>query len=230
MPAKVTEHATDYRETDRWEGGVGWIAHPGETMERASHALATDAGVYLVDPVDAAGVDDLVTELGDVTGVVVLSNHHARDAEAFAERHDVAVYLPEEMDDLGLHVPVERFTGRLPATDYELVTVSVSSGWQEFALDDGETLVVAESLGTADYIRVGDERLGVMLLRRLTPPRDALGGRDPDRILVGHGEGVFEDAARALADALVHSRARFPRAVLENGRRQLGTVTAAIRT
>lgn len=232
MPAKVTDRASGYREIDRWEGGVGWIAHPDETMERASHALATDAGVFIVDPVDAAGVDNLVNEFGDVVGVVVLSNHHTRDAEPVASQHGVPIYLPKQMTDVGpdLDVPVERFSDRLPGSEYELVTVSVGSGWQEFALWDGETLVVGESLGTADYIRVGDERVGVMTLRRLTPPRDSLSQFSPERLLVGHGAGVFEDATPALCNALVYSRRRFPGALLENGLQQLKTVTAALRT
>jgi hypothetical protein len=82
---------------DRFEGGVGWIPHPEETMERASHALATTDRVWFVDPIDAAGVDDLVAGCGEVGGVVVLSNHHARDADVFAERHDVPVTLPDPM-------------------------------------------------------------------------------------------------------------------------------------
>ena len=46
-------------EIDRFDGGVGWIAYPEETMERASHALAVhdeegDADeVWVIDPVDA---------------------------------------------------------------------------------------------------------------------------------------------------------------------------------
>lgn len=231
MPAKVTDRADGYREIDRWADGVGWIAHPGEIMERASHALATDAGVFLVDPVDATGVDDLVAEFGPVAGVVVLSNHHSRDAAAFARRHDVSVYLPAAMTDVPtVDAPVERIEDGLPGTDYDLLQVAVGTGWQEFALWDGETLVVSESLGTADYVRVGDEPLGVMTLRRLVPPRDALAHLSPERILVGHGSGVFEHATPALCEALVYSRRRFPRALLENGLRQLRTVAAALRT
>jgi len=54
----------DLHEIDRFDRGVGWIAYPGEAMERASHAIAvpneseTD-DVWVFDPVDAPGVDDL---------------------------------------------------------------------------------------------------------------------------------------------------------------------------
>lgn len=231
MPAKVTDRAQTVKEIDRWEDGVGWLAHPEEIMERASHALDTDAGVWLVDPLDGDGVDDLVMEYGTVEGVVVLSNHHTRDAASFGRRHGVAVHLPDAMRGVAdsLDAPVVRVTDRLPGTDYEVREVAIGSNWYEFALYDGETLVVPESVGTADYIRVGDERLGVMILRRLTPPRGTLGRLSPERILVGHGAGIFEDAEAALADALVNARRRFPRALIENGPRQLRTVTAALR-
>jgi hypothetical protein len=130
----------------------------------------------------------------------------------------------------GLAAPVEWFDHELPGSDYELLTVAVGSGWQEFALWDGETLVVSESLGTADYVRVGGESLGVMTLRRLVPPREALGALRPERILVGHGPGVHERAPEALDRALTTSRRKFPRALWENGREQVSTVLAALRT
>ena len=69
-----------------------------------------------------------------------------------------------------------------------------------------------------------------MLLRRLMPPRDALGGLSPKRVLSGHGPGVSEDADAALGEAIDESRRRFPRALYENGRKQVGTVLAALRS
>ncbi|MFB6297393.1 MAG: hypothetical protein ABEH56_02610 [Salinirussus sp.] len=236
MPAKVTGPAETYREVDRWPAGVGWIAHPEETMRRASHALATADGVWVVDPVDAAGVDDLFAEFGDVAGVVVLSNYHRRDAGAVARRHDVPVFLPKPMTDLATTVdaPVECVAAGTTFGAYELFEVDVDStlgvDWFEFGLYDGETLVVGESVGGAPYLRVGDERLGVMLLRRLSPPRDSLGGLEPERVLGGHGAGVHENAAAALSDALDNARRRYLRAVLENGPSQVRTALAAVRS
>jgi glyoxylase-like metal-dependent hydrolase (beta-lactamase superfamily II) len=232
MPAKATAEPTDPAVVDQWDGGVGWIAHPEETMERASHALSTDEGVWLVDPLEAPGIADLLGDLGEVAGVILLSNYHLRDADVFAERNDVPVTLPASMTDLEdrLDAPVSRLEVGTAVGGYELFTVARSSCWQEYGLADGETLVVGESVGTAEYLRAGEEALGVMLLRRLTPPRAALAGRDPDRVLAGHGPGLQEDAGEALEEALRNARRRFPRALLENGRRQLGTVIAAVRT
>lgn len=42
---------------DRFDGGVGWIAQPDETMRRAAHAVESDEGLWIIDPVDVAGLD-----------------------------------------------------------------------------------------------------------------------------------------------------------------------------
>jgi hypothetical protein len=234
MPSKVTDEATEFAVIDRWDGGVGWVAHPEETMQRASHALATDEGVWVVDPVDADGIDDLLAEFGEVRGVVVLSNHHLRDAPAVAARHDVPVYLPTRMTGVAERIdgPVGRIENGATLGEYELLEVAHSDSdfWQEFALFDGETLVCSESVGGAPYFRVGNERLGVMTMRRLSPPRDALGDLEPERVFSGHGAGVQTEATPALRRALRTSRRRFPKALLANGRKQLGTLAAALRT
>lgn len=233
MPAKVTDPARGYQEIDRWSDGVGWIAHPEETMRRASHALGTADGVWVVDPIDAAGVDDLVAEYGEVAGVILLSNYHTRDADVLADRHDVPVTLPTSMTGLAqdLDAPVDRLDVGESVGEYELLEVARNgAAWQEYALYDGETLMASESVGSADYMCVGDERLGVMLLVRPRPPRAAFAGLSPERVLSGHGAGVHEDAAAALEDALANARRRFPRALLENGVAQIRTVTAALRT
>lgn len=213
MALKKTRSPTEYEEIDRWEGGVGWIAHPDETMSRASHALATEAGVWVIDPVDAPGVDDLLAAFGDVAGVVVLLNRHYRDADAIARRHDVPVYVPswfEKVDEMDAEL--RRVDDALPGTGYRIVKVADSFGWEEACLYDEETrtLVVAESVGNAPYYTTPDERIGVHPVMRLTPP-SMLRDFDPERVLVGHGRGVSEDAARALDDALGGARRATPR-------------------
>jgi hypothetical protein len=205
------------REIDRWDGGVGWIAYPGEDMQRASHALAVDGDVWVVDPVDAPGVDDLLDELGEVTGVVLCLDRHKRDAAAVANRHDVPVSIPEWMDGVAskLAAPVERFGGELGDTGYRVRRVRDASlpPWQEAALHrPGETLLVPEAVGTASFFRADGERLGVHPMLRPIPPRGALADCSPERVLVGHGAGVFDDAADALRDALSGARRRLPAA------------------
>ncbi|WP_251330452.1 hypothetical protein [Haloplanus pelagicus] len=212
MPLKGG-HA-DLREIDRWEGGVGWIAHPDERMQRASHAFAVDGDVWVIDPVDAPGLDDLLADLGEVAGVAVCLDRHERDAAAVATRHDVPVYVPEWMDGVAFDAPVERFGGELGDSGYRVRRVRDASlpPWQEVALYTDETLLVPEAVGTASFFRAKSERLGVHPMLRPIPPRRALADLEPDRVLVGHGEGVFEDATAALRDALDGARRRLPAA------------------
>jgi len=208
---------TELREIDRFDGGVGWIAYPEEGMQRASHALATDAGVVLVDPVDADGVEELYADLGDVAGVALLLDRHVRDTATFADRHDVPVYAPAWMtgvdDELGARP--EPLGDLLGDTDYVLERVIDNGFWQETALFDAAdgTLVVPEAVGTADFFTAGDEQLGVHPVLRLLPPK-RLRSFDAERVLVGHGAGVLDDGAAALRDALDNSRKRAPAAYL----------------
>lgn len=192
---------------DRYGGGVGWIAYPDEAMQRASHAVVDDDGVWVLDPVDAEGVDDLLSEFGEVTGVVVLLDRHERDAAAVANRHDVPVYVPRWMSGVAdaVDAPVERFDGELGSFAVEPVVDNPL--WQEAALFDGETLVVPESLGTVPYFLAPGERLGVHPMRRALPP-GTLRSYDPERILVGHGSGVLEEPEVALREAIDGARRR----------------------
>jgi hypothetical protein len=218
MPMKGSG-TSQLREIDRWDGGVGWIAYPDEGMQRASHALAgDDGGTWVVDPVDVRGVDDLLDSVGDVAGVVVCLDRHKRDAAAVARRHDVSVFVPNWMTGVAsdLDAPTERFGRDLAGSGYRSVTVVDRSlpPWQEAALyhDESETLVVPEAVGTAEYFCAPGEPLGVHPMLRPSPPKRAFRGLDPERVLVGHGPGVFEDAGTALHDALDNARARLPAA------------------
>lgn len=222
----------DLHEIDRFDRGVGWIAYPDEAMERASHAVAvpneeTDTDdVWVIDPVDAPGLDDLLGEFGTVAGVVVGLDRHKRDSAAIATRHDVPVYVPEWMSGVAdeLDAEVERFGSRLADTGFEAFRIRDSSvpPWQEVGLFDGETLIVPESLGSASYFRGDRERLGVHPMLRLMPPTEALSGLNPERVLVGHGVGVLDNAAVALEDALSGSRRKAPGLYAKTLRSALG--------
>lgn len=212
---------TDLTVIDEWPGGIGWLAYPEEDMQRAGHAFVVDGDVWLVDPVDAAGLDDRLGELGTVAGVVVCIARHERDAVALARHHDVPVYLPEPVaDSLSLPVQTRTVADSLPGTGYEVLSIVDNPvvGWQEAALFDREdgTLYVPESLGTSVFFCTGTERLGVHPVLRPVPPRRALGGLSPERLLVGHAEGVMDDAEATLQDALSGARRRLPSLYLQN--------------
>ncbi|WP_280536434.1 hypothetical protein [Halopenitus sp. POP-27] len=231
---------------DRFADGIGWVAYPDEPMQRASHAIAIpneeardDGGtggvpdVWVIDPVDPPGedgadrLDALLADLGDVAGVVCCLDRHKRDAAAVATRHDVAVWIPEWMTGVAaeLDAPVERFGPRLADTGFEAIRVKNTSipPWQEVALFDGSTLIVPEAVGTNGLFLAAGEGLGVHPALRPFPPRKPLRGLDPDRILVGHGEGIYEHAGDRLAGALAGARRRAPSAYLNALRAVLGS-------
>ncbi|QLG64100.1 hypothetical protein HUG12_17485 [Halorarum salinum] len=217
----------DLTAVDRFDGGVGWLAHPEESMRRASHALSVEGDVWVLDPVDAPGVDDLLADLdGEVAGTVVCLDRHRRDAVAVATRHDVPVYVPDWMTGVAadLDAPVRRFGRELGGLEAFRVRDASFPPWQEVGLVDERsgTLYVPEAVGTSPYFLARGERLGVHPMLRLTPPRATLGGRSPDRVLVGHGVGVHEGATGALETALRGARTNAPGLYLRTLRSLLG--------
>ncbi|ERH11240.1 MAG: hypothetical protein J07HX64_03024 [halophilic archaeon J07HX64] len=214
-----------------WDCGVSWVAHPSETGRRASHALETEEGVWLVDPLAATDLGDLLDPLGPVVGVAVCSSWHARDAGVLARRHDVSVHVPAWMDRVAERVdaPVERYT-LTPAESFRVLPCRPFPLFQEVFLfhEQTGTLVVPDSLGTVDHWRLGAERLGMPPFRRPQPPVQ-LRGLNPERVLVGHGSGVTERAPEALETALSGVRRSTPRALVEHGPEMLRGLADALR-
>lgn len=179
--------------------GFGWIAD--EAMTRTSHALAADGKVWLIDALDWADAIDRVMGLGEPAGVIQLLDRHHRDCAALATRFGVPhVVAPDE----------------LPGSPFRFVPIMRRKRWLESALwwPAARTLVLADALGTNRFYTAGKAPLGVHLFLRLTPPT-ALADYDPERILVGHGEGLFgPEAAESMRHALADSRRRLPGVLL----------------
>lgn len=217
---------------DEWDAGLGWIAHPDEAARRASHALHGDDGVWLFDPLDAPGIDPLITRLGDIAGVAVLSNYHRRDADVFAERYDVPVTVPGWFDDVAdtLDARVERTDDALGDSGFRVRRADPLPGWREAVAwrDDDATLYAADMLSALPQYCVGDETVAPYLLLRFFPPRRVFADVTPERIICGHGTGVFEDAAEALDHGLRNARRGLPRALFENGPEQLRALYGAL--
>ncbi|QSW99845.1 hypothetical protein [Haloterrigena alkaliphila] len=238
MTAYDRSPPTDPRFVDDFDDGFGWLAQPDETGQRASHALVgADDRLWLFDPLEAPRIDAELERRGEVAGVVVCSNYHARDAAAFARRYDVPVFVPSWLDraagrlsDGDIDLDLEFVTDEIGASGFAVREANPFPGWREaiaYRRSNG-TLYVPDLLGTAPPYLAGDERLAVYLLCRLTPPTGAFTGIAPERILLGHGEGIPEDATAALGDALANARRGFPRALLTNGRSQLGALVDAL--
>ena len=175
----------------------GWIALEPRFMQRASHAVVSDGRVWVIDPVADERTLERARELGDPAGVVQLLDRHGRDCRAVAEQLGVPHYeVPEQP-------PAE--------APFEVLPLLRRRWWHEVALwyPEQRTLVCADAVGTAQYYRAAGERLGVSPLLRLTPPRQLL-AVEPDHVLVGHGEGIHEDAAAALQEAVGLARRRTP--------------------
>ena len=191
------------RYCDELGWGFGWISAQKPRLEMASHALAADGRVWLVDPTEADGVSERVRTLGEAAGVIQLLDRHNRACARWADR---------------LGVPHHRvpFEG-VPESPFEIVPVVRWSRWHEVALwwPERRVLVCADALGSVrHYFAVAGEPIGVHPLLRLTPPR-RLARFDPEHVLCGHGEGVHTRAAEAMREALARSRGRIPRLALE---------------
>jgi hypothetical protein len=133
--------------------------------------------------------------------VIQLLDRHNRDCAALAARLGVPhVVAPDE----------------LPESPFAFVPVMRRQRWGESALwwPERRTLVTADALATNWFFTAGKAPLGVHPLLRLTPPKQ-LGALEPERILVGHGEGlVGPGTTEALRDALASSRRGLPGIVL----------------
>lgn len=234
MPVYDRSDPDRLRIVDRWDvensAGFGWFAHPDEFGRRTSHAVRGPDGVWLFDPLDAPGIDEHLADLGDVAGVAVLSDYHARDAAAFARRNDVPVTVPSWLSRVTERVdaPVEVVDGAVAG--FELRRLKPLRAWREclaYREADG-TLYVPDFLSTHPKFTVGDERLGLPTGSRLFPPREQFADVDPERIILGHGEGLFDGPAEALADTIANARKRFPRALVSNPRAELRAMLGAL--
>jgi hypothetical protein len=188
-----------------WEDvqfGLSWIAPEPALLERASHALAADGGVWLVDPVDGEGVEERVRALGEPAGVLQLVDRHGRDCAALAAR---------------LGVPHHRVPrAAIAAAPFEVLRVLDVPGWREAALwwpAEG-ALVCMEALGTAAYFRAPEEALALHPFLRLYQPRalrDMARCLAPRHVLVGHGRPLHGDVLpAALQNAVRRGRRAAP--------------------
>ncbi|MGH3079782.1 MAG: hypothetical protein ACRDNH_01420 [Gaiellaceae bacterium] len=190
---------TEFRFCDEMEGGFGWQVD--ERMERTSHAVVAENGVWLFDPLVWEPALERIAELGRPAGVIQLLDRHERDSATIAAALGVPHFAVPPHD--------------LPGSGIELVQVVSSRFWRELGawIPSRRTLVCADALGSAAYFHAANEPIGVHPLLRLKPPR-VLARYEPEHILCGHGAGVHgPDAPQALREALRTARRRLPRAL-----------------
>lgn len=218
MPFRITDPGEEVTVLTRWEHGLTWMAHPDAQMQRASHALVANDEVWLVDPLDAADLDEEIAALGTVAGVVVLGSEHHRHADRLAARHEVSIYLPgwfeEEAKDF--EAPVVEFIEELADTGFRALKLK-EGFWQEAGLYHPErrTLAVSDTFMTALF--TGQEgRVELFPPARLDPPHEAFDGLAIDRLLVGHGEPVVENVEERIQRALAMNYRSTPGAFLRS--------------
>ncbi len=180
----------------------GWIAPTPAFVQRASHAIAVDGQVWVVDAVFDAVMLDRIRELGTPAGVVQQLDRHPRDCARVAEELGVPLYvLPTRAPDGAPFEVISVVESRIPR-------------WHEIALwfADVGVLSVAEAVGGAPYFCAPGDAVGPHpLLRVFVPPR-RLAGIGCDHVLFGHGPGVHgPTTAHQLSDAIRSSRRAMPR-------------------
>ncbi len=175
--------------------GLTWVSD--DAMARASHALAHDGRVWLVDPVDVPEAIERATALGEPAGVIQLFMGHNRDSQALAGRFGV---------------PFHKVPAALPDTPFSVLGLNFGPLWKEVALwwPEPKGLIVGESIGTSSLFALGPGPAGVHPMRRALPP-NSLRSLEPEQLLVGHGSPVLDGAAAALLDALARSRRDLPK-------------------
>ena len=182
------------------ELGLTWV--DDDAMARAGHALRDGDRVWLVDPFEDDEALSRAAALGPAAGVLQLLDRHNRDCAPIAARLGVAhLRVPEALPDAPF-VPLRVIRNRL---------------WKEVALwwPEREALAVAEVLGTAPAWTLDAGPVGVHPMRRLLPPGD-LRNLEPKHLLVGHGAPLHgPDTARAMREAIDHSRRNAPRLLLK---------------
>lgn len=216
MAFRITTPADQVSVIERWENGLTWMAHPDAQMQRESHALVADGDVWLVDPLDGGDLDEQLYGVGRVAGVVVLGSEHHRHADRLAARHDVSIHLPEwfEPDAKAFDADVIEFTDALADTGVEAIKLE-EGFWQEAGLHhpDRRTLAVSDTFMTALFSSQAG-RVELFPPTRFDPPTDALADLAVDRLLVGHGQPVFEDARARMDRALAMEYRSTPTAII----------------
>ena len=176
---------------------VSWTLED-EMMHRASHALADEGRVWLIDPVEDDAALAAAEGLGEIAGVIQLLDRHPRGCADLADRYGI---------------PLHRLPDELPDAPFVLGRTIWIPGWRELHLwwPERGVLIVSEAVGSSPSFAV-DRRAGIHPMLRIKPP-GAPRRYEPEHLLFGHGAPIHEGAPEALEEAYANSRRDIPGAV-----------------
>lgn len=228
----------------RWDHGCSWKVAGSGMLACRSHVLRDGDRLWLVDPIDGIGLDELLEALGgEVAGVVVLLDRHLRDAVSLARRYRCRLLVPPGRWRPGHPAPdgSEPLSAEVEGCPFRFDPVVERRGqWLEWSLwwAEQRTLLVAEAVGSANYyLASGDEQLAVHPLLRVLGAPASLATElvpSPVRILVGHGDVVEgKDIEQELRRAIGTARSTLPafaaRSALEAARSSGGWLARRLR-
>ena len=196
-------------EFHRVSAGI-WIWHRydgGVKTDVFSTALATDAGVFLIDPIAPPPPElELALAGSTVAGAIITNGNHARAAADFAREHATPIYARRRAEQhLGLEQVCELEAGSALACDLTALLIDGAAPG-EIALHctrDGGTLVMGDAL-----INMGSQGFAflpakycenVKLMRRSLR---SLLDYEFQRLLFAHGTPIVTRARSRLAELL----------------------------
>lgn len=224
----------------RFEAGFSWRRAGSGLLECRAHALRDDdGGVWLVDPLDGAGLDDELEALGgEVVGVLVLLDRHLRAAEQVAARYGARLVVPPGRWRRGHSAPdgAEELAERLDGCPFRFhPLVERHAQWLEWCLwwPERRLLVVPEAVGSASWYRSRSrEPLAVHpILRVVAPPRALVELQldpQPELLLVGHGDPVPGPVGDTVELAVSEARRELPWYLLAAPRHTVRWIRAAL--
>jgi hypothetical protein len=187
------------------------VYEPAVKAELFSTALATEPGLYLVDPIPLAGeVSAELDALGDAIGIFVTNANHGRASAEFARRFSIPTYVHRSLHE------TPDFAGAIGVDDGQtlsggLTAIAIDGGAPgEMALhcsQDGGTIVMGEALINFEPHGFGllppkycrDAKLMRRSLRKLLD-------YSFDRLLFAHGTPILSGARARVEQLLASNR------------------------
>jgi glyoxylase-like metal-dependent hydrolase (beta-lactamase superfamily II) len=204
----VSEPTTVAERVEEVAPGVHfWQVHDDRiNFLSAAHAVATDEGVVLVDPLPLA--EDALRGLGEVAAIVLSSGSHQRSSWRLRRELGVAVWAPALSRQIDEDPDVRYGEGdRLPGGLTALFTPGAGTTQHTLVREEDPRIAIVSDL----VVRAPGHEVQLVPDEYADDPAQAresvrkLLGVAFEVLCMGHGEPVTEDARGALGRALGES-------------------------